>query len=41
MAITPDLRKQLAWSAVSAAVIAMAYLMRRRMLSAAAERARS
>jgi GABA permease len=31
MAITPDLRKQLLWSAVSVAVIAVAYRIRQRL----------
>jgi GABA permease len=31
MAITPDLRQQLLWSAASVAVIAVAYVIRQRM----------
>jgi L-asparagine transporter-like permease len=31
MAITPDLRKQLLWSAVSVVIIAIAYVVRRRV----------
>jgi len=31
MALTPDLRKQLLWSAVSAAIVAVAYLVRERL----------
>jgi L-asparagine transporter-like permease len=35
MAITPELRKQLFWSTVSVAIIALAYVVRRRLASAA------
>lgn len=38
MAITPDLRKQLLWSAISVVVIAVAYVVRQRMAPVRAER---
>jgi AAT family amino acid transporter/GABA permease len=41
MAITPDLRKQLLWSAVSVAVIAVAYVARKWLTPAAAAHVRS
>jgi GABA permease len=41
MAITADLRKQLLWSAVSVAVIAIAYFVRQRKAPVAAARMQS
>ena len=38
MAITPDLRKQLLWSAMSVVVIAVAYIVRLQAASARAVR---
>jgi GABA permease len=41
MAITPELRKQLFWSTVSVAIIALAYIVRQRLASAAHSRSLS